>query len=64
MSRFSLGSPVGRRMDGGEGFILQKLEGDGMAFVHAGGTVVKKELKDEPLRGHRLSGGLHAGDRL
>jgi uncharacterized protein (TIGR00266 family) len=29
---------------GGEGFIMQKLEGDGMAFVHAGGTVVKREL--------------------
>ena len=26
---------------GGEGFILQKLEGDGMAFLHAGGTVVE-----------------------
>jgi uncharacterized protein (TIGR00266 family) len=30
---------------GGEGFIMQKLEGDGMAFVHAGGTVVKRELQ-------------------
>ena len=30
---------------GGEGFIMQKLDGDGMAFVHAGGTVVKRELK-------------------
>lgn len=29
---------------GGEGFIMQKLEGNGMAFVHAGGTVVKREL--------------------
>lgn len=29
---------------GGEGFIMQKLEGDGMAFVHAGGTVVSREL--------------------
>lgn len=29
---------------GGEGFIMQKLEGDGMAFVHAGGTVYKREL--------------------
>jgi len=29
---------------GGEGFIMQKLEGEGMAFVHAGGTVVKREL--------------------
>lgn len=29
---------------GGEGFIMQKLEGDGLAFLHAGGTVVKKTL--------------------
>ena len=29
---------------GGEGFILQKLEGDGMVFLHAGGTVVEKTL--------------------
>jgi len=32
---------------GGEGFILQRLRGDGMAFVHVGGTVVKKELNNE-----------------
>ena len=30
---------------GGEGFIMQKLDGDGLAFVHAGGTVVKRELQ-------------------
>ena len=30
---------------GGEGFIMQKLEGNGLAFVHAGGTVVKRELR-------------------
>ncbi|MGL5329406.1 MAG: TIGR00266 family protein [Peptostreptococcaceae bacterium] len=29
---------------GGEGFILQKLEGDGLCFIHAGGTIVKKTL--------------------
>ena len=29
---------------GGEGFIMQKLEGDGLAFVHAGGTVVRRDL--------------------
>ena len=29
---------------GGEGFIMQRLDGDGLAFVHAGGTVVKREL--------------------
>lgn len=35
---------------GGEGFILQKLEGDGRAFIHAGGTLVKKELQNETLK--------------
>ncbi len=30
---------------GGEGFIMQKLDGDGLAFVHAGGTVEKRELR-------------------
>ena len=34
----------GAGLFGGEGFILQKLEGDGLAFVHAGGTVVEREL--------------------
>ncbi len=29
---------------GGEGFILQRLKGDGLAFVHAGGTVIEREL--------------------
>lgn len=29
---------------GGEGFILQKLEGDGLAFIHGGGTIIKKSL--------------------
>jgi len=36
---------LGRGLFGGEGFIMEKLEGDGMAFVHAGGTIHKKELK-------------------
>ncbi|MCJ0930277.1 TIGR00266 family protein [Virgibacillus halodenitrificans] len=35
---------LGTGFFGGEGFIMQKLEGDGMAFVHAGGTIYKKEL--------------------
>lgn len=36
---------------GGEGFILQRLTGDGMAFVHAGGTIHRRELADgETLR--------------
>jgi uncharacterized protein (AIM24 family) len=30
---------------GGEGFIMQKLDGNGLAFVHAGGTVLKRELQ-------------------
>jgi uncharacterized protein (TIGR00266 family) len=36
---------LGAGFFGGEGFILQKLEGDGLAFVHAGGTIVKRELQ-------------------
>ncbi|MCG5644811.1 MAG: TIGR00266 family protein [Flavobacteriaceae bacterium] len=36
---------LGRGLFGGEGFIMQKLEGDGLAFIHAGGTIAKKELK-------------------
>lgn len=35
---------IGAGLFGGEGFILQRLEGDGMAFIHAGGTIIKKEL--------------------
>ncbi|MFD1870912.1 TIGR00266 family protein [Hymenobacter bucti] len=35
---------------GGEGFILQKLTGDGKAFVHAGGTIIEKRLTNELLR--------------
>lgn len=35
---------LGTGIFGGEGFIMEKLEGDGMAFVHAGGYVIKKEL--------------------
>ncbi len=35
---------IGVGLFGGEGFIMQKLEGDGLAFVHAGGTIVKREL--------------------
>lgn len=41
---------MGAGFFGGEGFILQTLEGDGMAFIHAGGTLIKKELKGETLR--------------
>ncbi len=35
---------LGAGLFGGEGFVLQKLEGDGLAFLHAGGTVVEREL--------------------
>jgi uncharacterized protein (TIGR00266 family) len=35
---------LGRGLFGGEGFIMQKIEGDGLAFVHTGGTLAKKEL--------------------
>ena len=40
---------LGAGFFGGEGFILQKLKGDGMAFIHACGTIVKKELNNETL---------------
>ncbi|MCZ8235151.1 MAG: TIGR00266 family protein [Inhella sp.] len=36
---------IGVGFFGGEGFIMQKLEGDGLAFVHSGGTVVKRSLQ-------------------
>lgn len=35
---------LGAGLFGGEGFILQRLEGDGLAFIHAGGTVIEKTL--------------------
>jgi len=35
---------LGTGLFGGEGFIMQKLEGDGMAFVHAGGYILQREL--------------------
>ncbi len=40
---------LGTGFFGGEGFILQKLKGDGMAFLHAGGTVIRKKLNNERL---------------
>ena len=36
---------IGAGLFGGEGFILQRLEGDGLAFVHAGGTIIERDLK-------------------
>jgi uncharacterized protein (AIM24 family) len=45
----SLGIAINQKLGvglfGGEGFIMQKLEGDGMAFVHAGGTLAIRDLK-------------------
>ena len=41
---------LGAGFFGGEGFILQRLRGDGMAFVHAGGTIVEKQLTGETLK--------------
>jgi len=41
---------LGAGFFGGEGFILQRLRGDGMAFVHAGGTVIEKQLNNDILR--------------
>ncbi len=42
---------LGAGLFGGEGFILQRLQGDGHVFVHAGGTVIRKELAPgQPLR--------------
>lgn len=41
---------LGSGFFGGEGFILERLEGDGLAFLHAGGTIIEKELNGELLR--------------
>ena len=35
---------IGVGLFGGEGFIMQRLQGDGLTFMHAGGTIIKKEL--------------------
>jgi uncharacterized protein (TIGR00266 family) len=46
----SFNKRLGAGFFGGEGFILQKLEGDGLVFVHAGGTLIRKELNNQTLR--------------
>ena len=46
----TLNKKLGAGFFGGEGFILQKLIGDGMAFLHAGGTIVEKQLNGDKLR--------------
>ena len=46
----TLNRRIGSGLVGGEGFILQKLEGDGKAFMHAGGTVIERRLNNETLK--------------
>ncbi|MDF1573788.1 MAG: TIGR00266 family protein [Bacteroidales bacterium] len=46
----TLNRRIGTGLVGGEGFILQKLEGDGKAFMHAGGTVIERHLTNESLK--------------
>ncbi|RIV22410.1 TIGR00266 family protein [Fibrisoma montanum] len=41
---------LGAGFFGGEGFILQKLQGDGLSFIHAGGVVIERQLNNEVLR--------------
>lgn len=45
-----LNKKLGAGFFGGEGFILQKVQGDGMVFIHAGGTLIMRELRNETLR--------------
>ena len=40
---------LGAGLFGGEGFILQRMRGDGMVFIHAGGTIVEKRLTNEKI---------------
>lgn len=40
---------LGAGFFGGEGFIMEKLEGNGLAFIHAGGTIVEKQLNNQSL---------------
>ena len=46
----TLNKKIGAGFFGGEGFILQRVEGDGKAFIHAGGTIIKKKLQGDSLR--------------
>lgn len=46
----ALNSRLGAGFFGGEGFILQRLQGDGRAFIHAGGHVIRKQLNNEIIR--------------
>lgn len=46
----TLNKRLGAGLLGGEGFILERLEGDGMAFLHSCGAVVERRLNNETLR--------------
>jgi len=46
----TLNRRIGTGLVGGEGFILQKLQGQGKAFMHAGGTVIERRLNNESLK--------------
>jgi uncharacterized protein (TIGR00266 family) len=46
---------IGVGLFGGEGFILERLQGDGLVFIHAGGTIIEKELG--PYEGIKLDTG-------
>ena len=46
----TLNRRIGSGLVGGEGFILQKLQGDGRVFMHAGGTVIERRLNNETLK--------------
>ena len=46
----TLNRRIGSGLVGGEGFILQRLDGDGKAFMHAGGTVIERRLENEVLK--------------
>jgi uncharacterized protein (TIGR00266 family) len=46
----TLNRRIGAGLVGGEGFIMQKLEGDGKTFMHAGGTVIERRLNGETLK--------------
>ncbi len=45
-----LNKRMGAGFFGGEGFILQKIQGDGLAFIHSGGVVIERQLNNETLR--------------
>ncbi|MBN1921948.1 MAG: TIGR00266 family protein [Anaerolineae bacterium] len=45
----TLNKKLGAGFFGGEGFILQRLRGDGMVFIHAGGTIIEKRLQGQKL---------------